>query len=76
MTLGYLGPRERAVARYLLGGWTYESIGYQLDISPLVAKQYGHRVIQATGKPNVVSAVLSIMRDPVALSVIMEVPVG
>jgi DNA-binding NarL/FixJ family response regulator len=69
-----LSPRERAVGRYLLGGWSYESIAYQLDISPLTAKAYGQRVIAATGEHNVIRAVLSILRCRESLDLVMEHP--
>lgn len=72
--IGYLCPRERAVARYLLGGWTYESIGYQLDVSLSVVRYCAHRVIRATGRRDVTSAVLSILRCSESLAMVMEVP--
>jgi DNA-binding NarL/FixJ family response regulator len=71
----HLTPRERAVARYLLGGWTYESIGYQLGISHYTVAAHARGIVKAAGASSTHSAVLSILRDPAALSAVMEVPV-
>lgn len=72
--IAYLSPRERAVARYLLGGWSYESIGYQLDIAPETVKQYGCSIARAAGKQGITAAILSILRCKESLGMVMEHP--
>ena len=68
-----LTPRERAVARYLLGGWNYESIAVQLGISSgTVRVNHAQAIIKQTGQDNMLAAVLWILRNAEALGHVME----
>jgi DNA-binding NarL/FixJ family response regulator len=69
-----LTPRARAVARYLLGGWNTEGIARELTVKEgTVRTAYYDQIREATGKTSIIAATLSILRDPDALSYVMEV---
>lgn len=71
LRIARLSPRARAVTRYLLGGWSQESIAHQLGTSPDQVKACAGQLRRCTGKLSTFDAVLYVLRTPAALETVM-----
>ena len=69
-----LTSRERAVARYLLGGWKQESISYQLEISEQTVHSHLYSILGKYGYHSVFDFVIAAIKNEEMLHHIFEHP--
>jgi transposase-like protein len=60
------------VTRYLLGGWSQESIARELGISHVSVKNSVIQLERLTGKRSMLAAVVYVLRTPAELEEVMK----